>query len=77
MAVRNFYLSANIDGRQTKLAGGPRSRDGGLDATIYVRDRGDIVPAVTIECFAYDDGRLRVNVFDDAGDRIMSGTWER
>ena len=29
MAVRNFYVEADIDGRQTMLGGGPRNKDGG------------------------------------------------
>ena len=40
MAVRNFWVDADIDGRQTGLGGGPMSKDGGMDVTIYQRDGG-------------------------------------
>ena len=53
MAVRNFWIDADIDGRQTTLGGGPRSKDGGMDVTIYQRDEGGIKRAFTITCRAY------------------------
>lgn len=42
MAVRPFYVSADIDGRKTLLEGGPKSGDGGTVVTIYQRDEGSI-----------------------------------
>ena len=51
MAVRNFWVEADIDGRQTMLSGGPRSKDGGMDVTVYQRDEGQIKTAVEIKCF--------------------------
>lgn len=42
MAVRPFYISANISGRKTLLEGGPRSGDGAAIITIYQRDEGSI-----------------------------------
>lgn len=58
MAVRNFWIEAEIDGRQTALAGGPRSKDGGMTVTIYQRDKGGITEAVNIIC-EERDGELR------------------
>lgn len=37
MAVRNFWIDANIDGRLTELSGGPRDKTGGMDVTIKQR----------------------------------------
>ncbi len=48
MATRNFWVECNIDGRATKLEGGPRSKDGGFNLTIYQRDEGAIKEAITI-----------------------------
>jgi hypothetical protein len=48
MAVRNFYLKADIDGRKTTLEGGPKNKEGGFDLTIYMRDKGSITTPVTI-----------------------------
>lgn len=50
MAVRNFYIEADIDGRQTMLGGGPRAKDGGMDVTIYQRDEGGIKRVLTVTC---------------------------
>ena len=61
MAIRNFWVTANIDGRGTKLAGGPRSKDGGMDITLYQRDNGCIETALRIRCWEYN-GKLFTDV---------------
>lgn len=48
MAVRNFWIEAEIDGRETKMAGGPRAKDGGMEITIYQRSKAEITKAVRI-----------------------------
>ena len=65
MAVRNFWIDADIDGRATMLGGGPRSKDGGMDITIYQRDEGGIKRAFTINCRAYGS-KLITTVRNDA-----------
>ena len=50
MATRNFWIDAEIDGRETPLAGGPRSKDGGMDVLLTVREDGGISEAVRIAC---------------------------
>jgi hypothetical protein len=67
--VRNFYLTADIDGRASGLSGGPRSKDGGMSATILVRHEGSILRAVEISAIARRDGTLllRVTPTSDAG----------
>lgn len=62
MAVRNFWIRADIDGRKTVLAGGPRSRDGGFDLTISQRDGGAIVEPVEIRGRAHADGSLDLTI---------------
>jgi len=42
MAVRNWWIEADVDGRKTPLSGGPRSKDGGFQLTIYQRVKGNI-----------------------------------
>lgn len=49
MAVRPFYMEAYVDKRDSKLSGGPRSKGGGMDVTIYQRDKGDISTVFRIE----------------------------
>ena len=48
MAVRNFWVDAEIDGRETDLGGGPRSKTGGMDVTVYQRKEGQIETAVKV-----------------------------
>jgi hypothetical protein len=62
MAVRNFYIDADIDGRRTGLSGGPASKTGGLSATILVRHAGSILRAVQIRAHARADGTLTLTV---------------
>lgn len=70
MAVRNFWIDANIDGRETELAGGPRSKDGGMDVVIKQRDCGKITTAVKIRCFEYE-GKLTVEVSDGKTNEVV------
>ena len=48
--VRNFWLNAEVDGRATDIATGPRRKDGGMYLNLYVRNEGDIERLLTIEC---------------------------
>jgi hypothetical protein len=61
--VRNFWLEARIDGRQTWLSGGPRARDGGLYLTLYQRSSGVVEAALRVNCRADSNGGLLVNVY--------------
>ena len=65
MAVRNFWVEADVDGYKTMLDGGPRSKDGGMDVTIYQRDDGCIKTAVRIFCRAYGDKLITTVRVDD------------
>lgn len=58
MAVRNWWIDAEVDGRQTDLSGGPRNREGGFHLTIYQRDEGSIVEAVRLRGRVGYDGQL-------------------
>ena len=62
MATRNFWVNAEIDGRETPLAGGPRSKDGGMDVLLTVREDGGISEAVRIVCWS-DGAKNIVRVF--------------
>jgi hypothetical protein len=66
MAVRNFWLEADIDGRATSLEGGPRAKDGGLSATLKIRDGGGISTALHLSAHAASDGTLTVRVTPDS-----------
>lgn len=49
MAVRNFWIEAEIDGRKHKLKGGPRAKTGGFKLTVQQRSNGSITKAVSVE----------------------------
>lgn len=70
MAVRNFWLEANVDGRKTKLTGGPRSKDGQFDLRIYIRENGRSVRALTIYGLCDFDGILRLSVYNEIPDNL-------
>ena len=69
MAVRNFYLKANIDGYKTMLKGGPRRKDGGMEVTILQRD----IVAFIISSYERD-GILYTDVMDK--DRKVISTFK-
>jgi hypothetical protein len=60
--IRNFWLSGEVDGRSSRVSGGPRARDGGLHLTIFQRSKGAIVAALKVQCSAFTDGTLRIEV---------------
>lgn len=76
MAVRNFYLEANIDGRATKLGGGPKAKDGGMRVHLYQRDEGSITEALEIECCEWN-GKLILQVFDKDHNLLFQNETER
>jgi len=62
MAVRNFWIKADIDGRKTMLEGGPQRKDGGFSLTIFMRGEGGITKPLEIMGQADRDGRLELYV---------------
>lgn len=72
MAVRNFWMEAKIDGRNTEVKGGPKSKEGGMDIYLYQRDCGTIETAVHILCEAQGD-KLITDVYINGS---FSGRYE-
>ena len=69
--MRNFYLTADIDGRQTLLTGGPRAKDGEMRVEIRQRKEGKSVVACKIKCTEFN-GYLTTTVLDDEGFEIVT-----
>ena len=46
--MRNFWIEVKIDGRKTILKGGPESKTGGFELTLYQRDKGKSVKSLEI-----------------------------
>ena len=64
MTIRNFWMETNVDGRESVVSGGPRSKDGGMTAVFHIRNKGGSQKALVVNCFANDDGALKINIFD-------------
>lgn len=62
--VRNFWLSARIDGRRSSFASGPRSKEGGFHLDIYQRDGGEVSTRPLRITGVCRDGKLAVSVHD-------------
>lgn len=60
--VRNFWLTARIDGKSAPVSCGPQRADGGFDLTIQMRRGGDATEALEILGRAGPDGALVIKV---------------
>ena len=76
MAVRNFYIDADIPGRATRLTGGPRNSKDGMFVKLYVRENGSITEALKIDC-TVDNDLLHIRVKDQAGETWYDNTYRR
>ena len=65
MAVRNFYVEADIDGRQTILGGGPRNSTGEMTVHIHQRNNEGIESDVVKIVCTEHQGQLRTCVYVD------------
>lgn len=73
MAVRNFWVDADIDGRKTMLSGGPASKEGGMTIVVKQRKNGGIVTAFKVYCYE-DNGQLVSEVIEGNGVLVCSCT---
>lgn len=60
--VRNFWIQAQIDWRNSSIGAGTVRKDGGFDLTVYQRDGGEVRTALEIIGRAHDDGSLLLRV---------------
>lgn len=67
MALRNWWVEADVDGRRTGAAFGPRGRAGGFRLTVRQRHDGESVRVLTVEGEARADGLLTLRVWDGEG----------
>lgn len=70
--VRNFWLTMDVDGRNSPLASGPVGPAGGFSAEVSVRRDGQVMPGVRLLGIAHPDGSLEIRVqgFDQNGNVI-------
>ena len=56
--VRNFWIYAKIDGRDTRLTGGPSAKNGGMSVEIFFRENGQISNRnIVIDCESVNNGK--------------------
>ena len=63
MRVRNFYLDAEIDGRSTRLTGGPQSKDGGFYLSVKQRSNNAVTTPLVVEGEADENGELLLRIW--------------
>ena len=73
MAMRNWWIEADIDGRKTPMSGGPRGKGGGFYLTIYQRENGESRKAMTIQGHVTVSGELQLSVDCDGGNHDNDG----
>ena len=74
--VRNFWIEGLIDGRESNLVGGPKSKDGGFDIDIYQRDNGAVTNPLVITGRAFGD-TLSLAIYTSTGEQIFEHTTKR
>ena len=73
--VRNFWVSASVDGKASKMESGPQGKAGGFQITIKVRDSGSISPKIITILGETKDCRLTVRAFGpECGEVCLSKT---
>ena len=73
--MRNFWIEVQIDGRATPLRGGPISKDGGFSITVYMKQKGESVEAMTVTGQVTRDGDLLIKASSDIGDNSAIVVW--
>ena len=56
--VRNFWVECEVDGKETRFASGPRSKDGGFLLRVKVRDNGSVTHALSVTGYVDSQGKL-------------------
>lgn len=78
MALRNFWIELDVDGRKTPIATGPSRKDGGFSLDVHMRYHGDSLHVLTVEGQVDPDGALRLFVVDPVkGEVILARARER
>lgn len=51
--VRNFWIELFVDGKKTRIATGPASKDGGFDLYIKIREKGSVSSSKNLRIRGY------------------------
>jgi hypothetical protein len=61
--MKNFFVSADVDGRKDILTFGPRSESGEMSLDLQVNDNGVSTRALRIYCRPLKGGGLDVDIY--------------
>ncbi len=53
--IRNWWIVTRVDGRESMMAGGPRSKEGGFEVVVRQRDNDVSTQAVRVWGDVYGD----------------------
>ncbi|HNW57797.1 MAG TPA: hypothetical protein PKM69_08490 [Bacteroidales bacterium] len=66
--VRNFWIYAKIDGRDTRLTGGPSAENGGMSVEIFFRENGQISNRnIVLDCVCGDGNENQIHIYCPSG----------
>lgn len=68
--VRNSWVDIKIDGR-LPMTGGPSGEHGAMTCRYSVREKGAVVPSVTVRSFIGPDGLHHLTVIDPSGAMVI------
>jgi hypothetical protein len=59
--VRNFWVDVTCDARRRPVSTGPKSKNGGIDVQVYIRENNSVRHAINIRGYA-DGEELTLHV---------------
>jgi len=68
--VRNFWIDACVDGRQSDIGTGPRGPQGGFSLTVYQREDNDVRHALSVRGSCDREGNLTLSIQNEYGHTI-------
>jgi hypothetical protein len=60
--LQNFWIDAEIDGRASRVSTRTKTKEGGFEVKVRMRDEGCVTNPVTVQGFAHPDGTLTLRV---------------
>ena len=74
MSMRNFWIESDVDGRESKVASGPRRNDGRMSTRLYVNSQGASTQAVYLGC---DPNGDKLNIRTTVADRTIDVEYDK
>lgn len=71
--VRNFWIEAEVDGRNSTIGAGPQGKDGGINVRVLIRRDGGVSMAATLRGRALPDGTLELMIVGYDPDGAVRG----